>query len=164
MDVDFAKPLLEEIMIQRERFEFLTSVEYENLEDFCDHCQAFGHCYSQCRLLNNKGRRMGRQESMQTQPRPQQHQEFRRRTDENARVQRNEVGSKEETEEQLYNAALNVILQSYDQVFVSKDQGNKWADQVEDAEDNESVSYVSATHCLKPPCNRDVMCLDQQGH
>lgn len=58
VDIDFDKPLLEEILIQRERFEFLMFVEYENLLDFYDYFQVVGHSYSQCRLLNNKARRV----------------------------------------------------------------------------------------------------------
>lgn len=45
--------------------------------------------------------------------------------------------------------AFNSILQSYDQVFAPMDQGNtiprSWVDQVEVAEDDESVSHGSGT-------------------
>lgn len=115
VDINFAKPLPEDILIQRVRFEFMTYVGYENLPEFCEHCQAVGHSYSQ--LLNDEGRRSGRQEQSHTQERTQQNQEFRRRTNQNNdRTQRIEVVSEEETEEQLHNTALNVILQSYDQL------------------------------------------------
>lgn len=46
IDVDFAKYLPEEILIQRERFEFLTFVEYENFPDFGVHGQPVGYSYS----------------------------------------------------------------------------------------------------------------------
>lgn len=86
---------------------------------------------------------MGRQEVPQTHSRPQHHQEF---CGTYAPAQRNEVVSEEEIEEQLHNAALNAILQTYDQVFAPRDQvPRSWAEQAEDKEDNETVSYVSVT-------------------
>lgn len=52
VDVDFTKNLPEEILIQREWFEFMTYLEYENLPAFCLQCMAVGHDLSKYRLSN----------------------------------------------------------------------------------------------------------------
>lgn len=50
----------------------------------------------------------------------------------------------------MHNVAVNVILQSYEQVFTDKERGNfipgprSWADQAEDAKDD-SLSHILAT-------------------
>lgn len=54
VDVDFTKPLVDEILLQTERFGFITSVEYENLPSFCRHCVSVGHDVCQCRVLNRE--------------------------------------------------------------------------------------------------------------
>lgn len=54
VDVDFTRLLLEEILVQRERFEFLTMVEYENIPSFCKHCIAVGHDVIERRYLNRE--------------------------------------------------------------------------------------------------------------
>lgn len=42
IDIDFSKELPEEILMQRERFEFLIGVEYENCPAFYSQCHAVG--------------------------------------------------------------------------------------------------------------------------
>lgn len=51
VDVDLTKSLVEEFLIQRQRFEFMVYVDYENLPDFCSNCSAVGHNVDRCRLL-----------------------------------------------------------------------------------------------------------------
>lgn len=76
VDIDFTKNLPEEFLIQRERFEFMTYLEYENLPAFCSHCAAVGHDFTRCRLANNADRLLPDQrqpERQQQQHATQQH-------------------------------------------------------------------------------------------
>lgn len=50
IDIDFTKLLPEEILVQRERFEFIMKVEYENYPSFCRQYGSIGHDDIQCRL------------------------------------------------------------------------------------------------------------------
>lgn len=50
MDVNFTKDLPEEILIQRERFEFLISIEHENCPHSTDNIDVVGNYISHCRL------------------------------------------------------------------------------------------------------------------
>lgn len=53
VDMDFTRPLPEEILVQRERFEFFIYAEYEKLPSFCTHCVTVGHDVSQCKHLHS---------------------------------------------------------------------------------------------------------------
>lgn len=91
---------------------------------------------------------------MQPQKRPQQQTKYMRRLDQNGNNSYNPGnvgGSNQETEEQLHNGAMNVILQSYGQIFDNQDNGlleknsRSWADQIEDSKEDNIISHVSDT-------------------
>ncbi|MCH84492.1 NBS resistance protein [Trifolium medium] len=54
VDVDLSKRLFDEIMVEREGFAFFVQVVYENLPDFCNHCQTIGHSVAACHQLHPK--------------------------------------------------------------------------------------------------------------
>lgn len=59
VDVDFTKGIPEEILVQREKFEFLIFVEYKNLPKFCSHCVTLGCDVHRCNVLSRVEGRVG---------------------------------------------------------------------------------------------------------
>lgn len=57
VDVDFAKEIPEQILIQRKDFEFFVYIEYERCPSFCKQCGVVGHELSQCRSMRREERR-----------------------------------------------------------------------------------------------------------
>lgn len=54
VDIDFTKDLLKEILIRRDRFEFIVLVEFENCPDFYRQCNVLRHDFSKWRLLRRE--------------------------------------------------------------------------------------------------------------
>lgn len=108
VDIDFTKDLPKEILIQRERFEFLVTVEYENCPYFCKHCNIVGYDVSQYILVR-------REDMPVEQPRwPRSPGNNVRRFDEKARYDvKDELAIGREqpcSEEEEQNAAINLLL------------------------------------------------------
>jgi len=51
VDLDYAKKIFYEILVEREGFSFPVEVVYERLPEFCTHCQNIGHSLSSCRWM-----------------------------------------------------------------------------------------------------------------
>lgn len=141
IDVDLSKPLVEEILVQRERFEFLTYMEYENLPEFCRNCAAVGHDVSRCKsVLNPTENRPA--------PRPQnQHVRRDPRRDIQHPVMGGDVSDSDDSE-CLRNVAVNTIMQSYDNAFWKNNQEahNFFAGAEEDDTiHDDPISHVSET-------------------
>jgi len=52
VDIDLAKALKHEVLVERKGFAFFVEFEYENLPEFCDFCKLVGHNISVCRKAN----------------------------------------------------------------------------------------------------------------
>ena len=48
IDVDLSKNLQDSIILERDDHSFLVDIEYENLPDFCSHCQSVGDVVINC--------------------------------------------------------------------------------------------------------------------
>lgn len=55
VDIDLAKPLQDQILVEREGYTFLVGIDYEKLPQFCSSCAIIGHTISNC----NKNRLQG---------------------------------------------------------------------------------------------------------
>jgi len=51
VDLDLAKDIFYEGMVEREGFAFPVAIEYEGLPEFCTHCKSIGHNVNSCRWL-----------------------------------------------------------------------------------------------------------------
>jgi hypothetical protein len=51
VDLDLAKDIFYEVMVEREGFAFPAAIEYEGLPEFCTHCKSIGHNINSCRWL-----------------------------------------------------------------------------------------------------------------
>ena len=49
VDVDMANELLNQILVERPGFAFVTDIEYEKLSSFCSVCKLIGYSISDCR-------------------------------------------------------------------------------------------------------------------
>lgn len=52
IDVDLTSSLRKQILVEREGYDFLVFVEYENLPSFCMHCYTIGHHVNSCLRLS----------------------------------------------------------------------------------------------------------------
>ncbi|XP_019435941.1 PREDICTED: uncharacterized protein LOC109342405 [Lupinus angustifolius] len=55
VELNLKVELPDQILVEREGFSFLISIEYENLPDFCQRCHVIGHAVHQCRKPSKKG-------------------------------------------------------------------------------------------------------------
>ena len=57
VDLSLAQDLVHRILVERKGFAFFVDIEYENLPDFCTHCECTGHHIDICKRLKdlNKG-------------------------------------------------------------------------------------------------------------
>lgn len=62
----FYIPYPEEILTQRERFEFIVAVEYEKCLYFCRQCNSVGHDICQCKLRRRDDRNIEQQRRPRT--------------------------------------------------------------------------------------------------
>ena len=53
IDVVLSKNLQESIILERDGHSFFVNIEYENLPDFCSHCQSVGHAVINCRKFKS---------------------------------------------------------------------------------------------------------------
>lgn len=127
-------------------------MEYENCPAFCVKCHAVGHDIDHCRLMRRDGYE-------QQQKRPKSPVYARRNERENAyRIAEetaNESNSTEENEsnsaEENAAAAINLILDAYDETFHNRDtlaegmRNRSWADECESDQEVDSV-HDSVTH------------------
>jgi hypothetical protein len=49
VDVNMTQDLRYRVLVERTGFAFFVDVEYENLPDFCDHCNIIGHKFDNCK-------------------------------------------------------------------------------------------------------------------
>jgi len=63
VDLSLAQDLVHRILVERKGFAFFVDIEYENLPDFCTHCQCTGHHIDVCKRLRelNQGETQHRQ-------------------------------------------------------------------------------------------------------
>ncbi|KAF1888014.1 hypothetical protein Lal_00024025 [Lupinus albus] len=54
VDINLKAKLLDQILVEREGFDFFVYIEYENLPEFCVSCQSIGHLASNCRRTNKR--------------------------------------------------------------------------------------------------------------
>ncbi|XP_019455044.1 PREDICTED: uncharacterized protein LOC109356164 [Lupinus angustifolius] len=54
VDINLKAQLPDQILVERERFAFFVNLEYENLLEFCNGCEAIGHMISNCRRENER--------------------------------------------------------------------------------------------------------------
>lgn len=143
MDVDLTKTLPEDIFVQRERFEFMVFMEFENIPDFCNHCSVVGHDIQRCKYFNrDENKNDNRANSRAADRRPVNE---RRRFVERAE---NIEPAVLENSDQLQTIALNEILQAYDDDFTREEQlreRRSWADDTDSVEEDVNVAHVSAT-------------------
>lgn len=105
IDVDFSKYMPDEILIQRERFEFLIAVEYENFPHYYRQCNAVAHDISHCRFVRREDGGLEHQLRLPVNQNRRARQELAR-----------EVQQPEEEHDDKA-AAINTILQVFDDVF-----------------------------------------------
>lgn len=57
VDIDLSQELRYRVLVERKGYAFFVDFEYENLPDFCTHCNCTGHSIDICkRLKDNKGK------------------------------------------------------------------------------------------------------------
>lgn len=53
VDLSLAQDLVHRILVERKGFAFFVDIEYENLPDFCTHCQSTGHHIEICKRMRD---------------------------------------------------------------------------------------------------------------
>jgi hypothetical protein len=51
VDIDLSQPLNYKVLVERKGFAFFVELEYENLPDFCTHCNMVGHYLEICKRI-----------------------------------------------------------------------------------------------------------------
>jgi len=52
VDMDLSQDLRYKVLVERKNYAFFVNFEYENLPDFCTHCNKIGHYFEICKFAN----------------------------------------------------------------------------------------------------------------
>jgi hypothetical protein len=52
VDMDLSQPLRNKVLVERKGFAFFVEFDYENLPDFCNHCNMIGHNLENCKRVH----------------------------------------------------------------------------------------------------------------